>query len=61
MEIKTMKSPKEVTFEIFRDMEMNPEKYDNKYMNDVFNTLVRNGWLDEYCVYSADLFAEFGL
>ena len=41
--------------------EPNPEKYDNKYMNDVFNTLVRNGWLDEYCVYSADLFAEFGL
>ena len=61
MEIKTMKSPKEVTFEIFLDMEMNPEKYDNKYMNDVFNTIVRNDWLDEYCVYSADLFTEFGL
>ena len=56
-----MKSPKEVTFELFRKMEMNPEKYDNKYMNDTFNTIVRNGWLDEYCIYSADLFAEFGL
>lgn len=56
-----MKTPKEIAFELFRDMEINPGKYDNKYMNDVFNMIVRNDWLDEYCVYSADLFAEFGL
>lgn len=56
-----MKTVKEATFELFRDMEMNLGKYDNKFMNDTFNMIVKNGWLDEYCVYSADLFAEFGL
>lgn len=56
-----MKTPKQATFELFYRMEMNPEKYDNKYMNEVFNTIVRNGWIKEYCVYSADFHKQFGL
>ena len=56
-----MKSPKEVTFELFYKMENSLERYDYKYMNYVFNMIVRNGWLEEYCEYSAELFIEFGL
>lgn len=56
-----MKTPKQAIFELFYKMEMNPEKYNHKYMNEVFNTIVRNGWIDEYCVYSADFHKQFGL
>ena len=48
-------------FEIYHIMKNHPTNGNLSYRNNLFNIIVKNGWLEEYCEKYAEEFSEVGL
>ena len=59
--METSEMNKHEIFEIYHIMKNHPTNGNLPYRNNLFNIIVKNGWLEEYCEKYSEEFLEFGL
>ena len=59
MEIKTMNKNK--IFKLYNELSNNPSSENSYCRNNLFNVIVKNGWLEEYYNEYKEQYTEFGL